>query len=168
MATIRLTERDLPKLNRILTEYSNDATKFRSVQAQIGALVTMNNFDDINHARVLEDNMVFMWNGGSLTITWAQGYIKLKDGSIISIPAGTSQALVADTYYWVCWNQYHQVMSFVTSLDTIFSVTSAAMNTFVLCQLKTGSNIQTGTAGGGGTNSGAGGAGLTGGRFSLF
>jgi hypothetical protein len=107
------------------------------------------------------NNIVFTWAGGTATLSWADGYVQDKAEKVYPVTAG-SRVLTASTVYWVAWNFAHKVMAFsedVTPLQT-------NKYNLVLCSLKTGSAVQNGDAGGGGTE--AGGSGITGGRFSNF
>lgn len=96
-----------------------------------------------------QNNITFTWTGGTLTVSWAAGYVKDHHNHFLPIPAG-SRALSASTFYWAGWNPFHRTMSFQTSLAGFKSNS----NILILSQFKTGTGAQTGTAGGGGSDPG--------------
>ena len=152
-----------------------------TVQNQVAALQSTTAFTqqqsaiaDPAHAPSTTNNLSFSWNGGTGVVTWNQGFIKDKNWNaqttstpavkssapgaqhIFSVPSGTL-SLSPSTYYWIGWDHTHQQM--VASSDA--SQLHGNYNVHVICKLYTGTSMQTGTAGGGGSTGGVDLSGLT-------
>ena len=112
------------------------------------------------------NNLVFTWTGGTLTLSWATGYV--QDNSLNNYPViAGSLVLVASTTYWLAWNPLHHKMAFNTSLISLLAGPGLAQadatvggsnvsygNNLVICSVYTGTSGQSGTAGGGGSDPG--------------
>lgn len=160
--TISNIETDLPKLNSELSRLDRHTNDIASLKQELSNLKDQVLVEHLRNGVQNQNNIVFTWTGGSLTISWAPGYVKDHQGHYDPIPAG-SQTAAASTYYWVGWNPVHQTMSFNTSLDAL----TQSKQVLVLCQFFTGTGGQTGSLGGGGTEPG-GGQGLNGKQYKLF
>ena len=160
---LRITDinTDLPKLNTELTRLDEYEGRFKNLELRLQNLQNHSTVESKTNGVQNQNNLTFVWTGGTLTISWAAGYVKDHQGHYDPIPAGSQHAL-ANTFYWVGWNPVHQTMSFNTNLDQLTKVD----NILVLCQFFTGSGAQSGSAGGGGSVPN--GQGLNGERFKLF
>lgn len=146
---LRITDpvKDLPRLNRELRLLQRDNKEFFQLKQRVQALVKQT--EDLQSKRELTSTnaMDFQWDGPNLKITWAAGYIKDREGELHHVPAGEKTGLTANIYYWMGWNPVHQTMSVVSAPETLTGI----KNILVICRVYTGTNIQTGDVGGGGT-----------------
>ena len=119
------------------------------------------------------DNSDFQWDGPNTKITWVAFKIKNKAGDVIQVPAGERTALAASTYYWLAWNPVHKVMAAATAVDTL---TNNPLN-LIVCRVFTGTGVQAGDIGGGGSTAAVtsggldgstGGTGLTGREYKIL
>lgn len=140
-------EKDLPMLNKELAKFDSIQQELERVQNQSLKLNT--NFAQLTNRRsvISTNNLVLTWSGTTLKLSWPAAYVRDLSQNYFPIPAGTSQPLLASTYYWVGWNPDQHTMSFQTLLDSLTNIP----NILVLCQIFTGTAAQTGTAGGGGS-----------------
>ena len=160
--TITNVETDLPKLNSELTRLDEHERRFKQLELHLNTLRDQVDTESTTNGVQNQNNITFVWAGGSLSVSWAAGYVKDHQGHYLPIPAGTSGGLLANTYYWAGWNPIHQAMSFNTNLDTLTKV----LNVLIICQFFTGTGAQAGSLGGGGSVPG--GQGLNGERFKTF
>jgi hypothetical protein len=159
--TITDVQRDLPKLNSELTRLDEHERRFRDLELKLNNLSSHSAVESKTNGVQNQNNVAFVWTGGTLTISWAAAYVKDHQGHYDPIPAG-SQVALPNTFYWAGWNPVHLTMSFNTNLDQLTKVE----NVLVLCQFFTGTGGQTGTLGGGGSVPNA--QGLNGERFKNF
>lgn len=179
----KITKIDLVQLNRqfgdkiddILTRLGNAERIAHNASAQIEQL-------DFVHAKPTTNNIIFTWHGGTLSVTWPQGFIQDKNAGrevvvgtgfstakgpartsahTYPVVAGTQTGLTANTYYWVGWNHVGQQMVFTTDAGALFQGT----HMHIIAQIFTGTGAQTGVAGGGGSQSAVD---LSGARYKLF
>lgn len=161
----------MPILNRELQRLDQHASQITELQAQVAQLVQ--HTSEIRDTRqvISQNNLVFTWTGGTLTLSWPAGYIQDSSLRNWAIPAG-SLVLLASSTYWLGWNPLQQHMASSTNLNTLLtgisfgSPRSSAGNNLIVCSVKTGTAGQTGTAGGGGSDPG--GAGPSGKQYILF
>jgi len=143
----RISKIDLNQLNEQFLKFEelkNQLAELRqqhSITAQrVGTLES--------HAAPTSNNLNFHWTGGSLTLNWNDGSVRDKTGANVPVKAGTLTVL-ASHYYWLAWNKEHRQM--VADTDAGKLLTNK--NNILICQVFTGTAGQTGSAGGGGSNS---------------
>jgi len=95
------------------------------------------------------NDLVFTWTGGANTLTWNGGSLQDTQQKSHVIPAG-SLTLTPSTYYWLFWNKQHNQVVATTGISTSLYSNE---NTQIICQIYTGTNVQSGVAGGGGSTS---------------
>lgn len=154
--------KDLAKLNSELARLDSIQAQLLTVQQQVSGITIHHNLVTAQDQPVTTNNLVFIWTGATLKLSWAAGYIQDKTGLNIPVAAGTSPVLVASTTYWIYWNPIHQVMAFSATSNTLATNT----NNYIVCQLVTGTAGQTGTAGGGGSEGP--GYGVSTARYAIF
>lgn len=168
-----------------LTQVNLQVDRIDKMESQLLALTKkVNNVGfqattaDPTHGTQTTNNITFTWTGGANTISWPAGIIQDKNASaqkvitkaaVSSAPgalhnfpvtAGTL-ALTPSTYYWMGWDHTHNVMQAQTDVRTLYQ----NQDVLVVCQLFTGTAMQTGVAGGGGSQMGFD---LSGARYKLF
>jgi hypothetical protein len=144
---LRITDvKDLPKLNKELVRIDqafNQLNKLslttKHLAKQLVLTKGQSNFTGIN-------NVLFTWTGGTLTLSWNAGFLIDDKGKTWPVQAG-SKVTVANTYYWTAWNPVQQAMTISTALKPIVAV----KGNLVICKLFTGTAGQSGTVGGGGS-----------------
>ena len=148
MAT-RITDpyRDLPRLNRELTRLKRDVEVARGVSKKLDLLEKKQETLANQRELVSTNNMVLVWVGPSLKVTWVAGYVKDRAGVIYQIPSGERTGLTANIKYWFGWNPKHKTMAVASDPESL----TAIKNVLVICRLFTGTAAQTANAGGGGT-----------------
>ena len=153
---------DLRRLNDFISKTDHAQRDLFALETTVTGIQKANAIGDKTQDHVSSTNLLFTWNGGTLTLSWAVGYIKDKLGVNHPVPAG-SKVLVASTNYWVAWNPFHAVMAFSSAGSNIFATNK---NNLIVCSLYTGTAGNSGPAGGGGSE--AGGSAPTGNRYKLF
>jgi hypothetical protein len=173
---LRITDitKDLPRLNTELSRFDQHQQQIEELRAQVGNLQRLllnthntdatSSFTETPKNLLNHNSVLFVWNGGTLTISWVAGFI-FSNGHYLPIPAGSLHAL-ASTYYWMAWNPKQQQMSAVTAVGQILAMPNVH-NMLIVGQIFTGTAGQTGTAGGGGSEPG-GGTGIAGKQYKLF
>ena len=142
-------ERDLPALNKKLSELDNLRTELKQLRQitqqhakSLTSIEKTREFTGVN-------NIEFTWTGGTLTLSWTAGSVQDRNGNYVPVSTG-SKALSANTHYWAAWNPVHSVMAFAVDLSTL----NQNSGNLVLCRIHTGTGGQAGVAGGGGADSG--------------
>jgi hypothetical protein len=152
---------DLPRLNGELQRLDLHQQQIAELRQQLAKALSTAGLEQQANGVPNQNNIIFTWTGGTLTLSWAAAYVKDHLGHYQPIPAG-SRVLAASTFYWAAWNVAQQSMSFQVSIDAF----KAIPNELILCNIFTGAGGVNGTAGGGGSDSG--GSGLNGGRYKLL
>lgn len=150
---------DIPRLNKELQKFDLHAQQISELQARIGQLES--HIGQLRNTRQVlsSNNVTFTWTGGTLTLSWSNGYVQNNSLENFPVVAG-SRVVSASTVYWAAWNPLQQSMVISSSLQTVLSgivvgsPDSSAGNNLVICSVKTGTAGQSGTAGGGGSDSG--------------
>src|SRR5580765_8131116 len=108
---LRITnlETDLAKLNSELTRLDEHERRFKELELKLNNLSTQAATESKTNGVQNQNNIAFVWTGGTLTISWAAGYVKDHQGHYDPIPAG-SQVALANTFYWAGWNPVHLTM----------------------------------------------------------
>lgn len=128
-----------------------------SVQNQLSAALkkldeTNTRFENATNSQLRNattNDLVFTWTGSTGHVAWPGGSLKDTQGKIHVVPP-SNLVLTPSTYYWMVWNPTHQKLQAVTGVDNpVYS----NPNNYVICQIFTGTNVQSGTAGGGGSTS---------------
>lgn len=154
---------DLVQLNRQFARLDLLIKQHEDLRSKLENIATQVKNTDVKHAPQTLNNVVFTWDGPTTTLSWTAGSIKNKNNQNIPVKAGHLNNLDINTYYWLAWNDAHNIMVASKSVDGLLQ----NQNNFVLSQVYTGTAVQTGTAGGGGSsNTGA--ADLSGGRYKYF
>ena len=134
---------DLREINRQLEQLDTLKKRVAELNTIIGNVgVQLKQIDGI-HAPATSNNMLFMWTGTTLTISWPAGSVRDKNGFNLPVAAGNITGLIANTNYWMSWNALHQVMTAQISANSAFENPGNS----VICQLFTGTAGQTGVAG---------------------
>lgn len=146
---VRITDpvKDLSRLNRELRLLQRDNKEFFQLRQRVQQLADQQ--ADLQSKRELTSTnaLDFQWDGPNLKLTWVAGYIKDRDSKLHHVPAGEITGLTANIYYWLGWNPVHQTMSAASAPETLTTI----KNILVACRVYTGTAIQTGDLGGGGT-----------------
>ena len=157
----RLTSTDdLANLNRALDHLDNLTRQVTTLQKQIQQVHTSAKNDNTQAQQATANNLVFTWTGGTTTMSWTTGFLKVKGSENFPVIAG-SRVLSPSTFYWAVWNPVHKVMAFVQDVNTVMN----NLNNIIIAQVFTGTGGQTGTAGGGGSEAQSG---ISGGRYKNF
>lgn len=172
------------ELNKALDRIDRAEKKIITLQDQLKLHGHQLSQLDFAHGPQTTNNMVFTWTGDTLgagKITWAAGWLKDKNASATKLTPPFSSApgaihiipilanatgitgLTPNTYYWMCWSKLQQQM--FATIDASFGYQN--FNTFVICQVFTGTTAQTGVAGGGGSLV-AGGSEFSGAKYKNF
>lgn len=133
-------ERDIRRVDQLEREVAHMRTKLERAEEKLRVAEERREPSSSN-------NIIFVWDGPNLKLTWAAGYVRDKDGRYYTIPAGERTGLSASSFYWMAWNPVHQVMVASAKLETVLP----NKNNLVICSLKTGTGGASGTAGGGGS-----------------
>jgi hypothetical protein len=152
MAFVRITDinKDLPVLNDALASIA-DLQQFVNEQRQQNqALAAKLQTISQQKGTTSTNNLQLTWTGSTLKFSWPAAFVRDAFNNYFPIPAGTSQALLASTNYWVGWNAAQQQMSFQVNLNLLTSI----VNELIVCQIFSGTAGQSGSAGGGGTDPG--------------
>jgi hypothetical protein len=160
---IKDATKDLPLLNNELQRLDKHQQQISTLTTQLGQIRKqfLNSQSEVapeNHLG--QNNVIVIWSGGTLTATWNNSYTR-SNGRYLPIVNG-SQVLVASTYYWVGWNPTHLTMSFQPDIHALVNIPSE----IILGQIFTGTAIQSGNAGMGGTEPG--GHGINGKQYKAF
>lgn len=174
----RIANLDINQINRRFDDLDTLINQVRLIQTTLKESQFQTSALDYFHHPPTTNNLLFTWTGGTLTLSWVGAKIQSKNANAQvvsktaffssapgavhnwSVPAG-SLVLVASTYYWLGWDTQHQQM--IANVDA--GVLLQNKNVLTICQLFTGTAGQTGTAGGGGSQSGVD---LSGARYKLF
>lgn len=174
----RIATLSLDQINRQIDTLDILRSQIAELKSRLDIVGNSAAIADPIHAPATTNNMVFTWTGATTTLSWPQGYLKSKNWNaqtitlpaikssapgqqhVYTIPAG-SMSLLASTYYWLGWDASHQTMLATKDASTLHG----NYNVHIICQIFTGSGAQTGTAGGGGSQTGVD---LSGTRYKNF
>jgi hypothetical protein len=153
---------DLSQLNKALSHIDSLRKQVSDLQEQLA--VVHKKVTDIHaqHAPAVSHNLTFNWTGAGGQLDWAAGSLLDKQNTNVPVTGGLITGLAPNTYYWLAWNKEHKQMLAHVGTDNLLT----NPNNTVICQVFTGSGIQTGVAGGGGSSSS--GSDLSGSRYKLF
>lgn len=166
MSHERLTDvqKEISKLNRQLAKFHELQSDILNLKKKTGSLAA--DIEQLGHQRddSATNNLTISWDGPNLKLTWTAGYVKDRKNRVYQIPAGERTGLTASTYYWLGWNPIHETMSVTTALQQLVDIP----NILVIAQVFTGTNVQTGAAGGGGGCTTCGGSDRNSGKYKQF
>lgn len=157
----RINKIDLDQINRQLDGVDSLFHEVQNLKGQLASVHTNLRNVIATHSPATSNNVTFTWTGSTQTLSWPAGSVKDAKGINIPVLAGSLTSLSASTYYWLAWNKIHQQMVSSTNADTLLE----NINNTVICQVFTGTTGQTGTAGGGGSQSAVD---LSGARYKNF
>jgi hypothetical protein len=182
----KISKLELNELNKELHKLEGLHNRLSKVEEGLSIAAFQSHQLDYVHGRPTFNNLVFTWTGGTTTLSWASGWIKDKNavseiGNAFSqspsygiksalipaithnipVPAGSITGLTASSYYWLGWDSSTSKMYALKDITKLYTLN----NVQVVCQVFTGTAGQTGTAGGGGSQSGSD---LSGARYKLF
>lgn len=167
MASERLTRFDqsgLEIINRKLETFDLQQKQIATLKSTVSSLQSTLSALQAQRQTVGANNLLFNWDGPSLTLSWAAGYIQDTRGAAnatVPVAAG-SQLLAASTYYWIGYNPNQRQVSIQSDLTKLTAISAMIL----VCRIFTGTNIQTGAAGGGGSETTGNGA--LGKEYKLF
>lgn len=154
-------ETDLPRLNQELQRFDTQQQQLEELRQLVAAGAATTAVENSANGVPNQNNIAFVWTGGTLTLSWVAAFVKDHAGHYLPIPAG-SRVLTASTAYWAAWNPAQQTMSFQVALESYANIP----NMLILSNVFTGTGGQAGSAGGGGSESG--GSGFSGLRYKNF
>lgn len=149
---------DLGQLNRALQRIDKVEKNLQSSKAELFQVQKRVSTLDALHAPTpTTNNLVATWTGATGTISWPPASLQDKNaqalvnqpGSVHTVPvvSGAIHGLQPNTHYWLGWNKTQRQMTIGTDAHPILN----QQDTVIICRLFTGTAIQSGVAGGGGS-----------------